>query len=231
MSSLNSYQLWLVLVAGAIAIAVYLLHKPDADFEATLAIARKPNGRTLETIQLLREQLPDLVFLRHDKIFADSVKSYWSAQAQAIMPACVARPRTEAQLCSIVGILSKALREKRAEPLHFAIRSGGHNPIKGMANVEAGVVIDLSLFNRIELSSDHSTIDIGTGARWMSVYAYLDAHGLAVAGGRASAVGVGGFMLGGMFLSLLNAAFTHVHRRSLVFLRRARLLMRFRRGV
>ena len=41
---------------------------------------------------------------------------------------------------------------------------------------------------------------IGAGAKWMDVSRTLDERGLAVVGGRNSAVGVGGLTLGGNYL-------------------------------
>lgn len=40
-------------------------------------------------------------------------------------------------------------------------------------------------------------MSIGTGARWGTVYDYLEPYGLAAAGAREGHVGVGGFLLGG----------------------------------
>jgi len=42
-----------------------------------------------------------------------------------------------------------------------------------------------------------SVVSVGAGAKWLDVYTYLDARGLAVAGGRNGAVGAGGLLLGG----------------------------------
>ncbi|RXW13917.1 hypothetical protein EST38_g11935 [Candolleomyces aberdarensis] len=41
------------------------------------------------------------------------------------------------------------------------------------------------------------TVEIGTGLKWDDVYAALEPHGVSVAGGRVTDVGVGGFTLGG----------------------------------
>ncbi|MCJ1353897.1 MAG: hypothetical protein MMC33_003884 [Icmadophila ericetorum] len=59
------------------------------------------------------------------------------------------------------------------------------------------VVIDLGLFCEVTPSEDGSTVVIGAGAKWMDVSSVLDENGLAVVGGRDSAVGVGGLTLGG----------------------------------
>ena len=58
-------------------------------------------------------------------------------------------------------------------------------------------MIDLGLFREVTTSEDGSTVAIGAGAKWMNVSRVLDDKGLAVVGGRNSAVGVGGLTLGG----------------------------------
>lgn len=82
----------------------------------------------------------------------------------------------------------------------FAIRSGGHSPVAGAASIEDGVMIDLSLLCEVVPSDDGLSVTVGAGARWKDVYKVLDEKGLAVVGGRNSAVGVGGLTLGGKFL-------------------------------
>lgn len=80
----------------------------------------------------------------------------------------------------------------------FAIRSGGHNPNHGFNGVSGiGVVLDLSRLNSIDLASDHQSVNVGPGARWGDVYAYLDPYNISAVGGRNPPVGVGGLLLGG----------------------------------
>ena len=86
----------------------------------------------------------------------------------------------------------------------FATRSGGHSPVSGAASINGGVVIDLSLFREVTTSGDGSTVSIGAGSKWMDVSRILDEKGLAIVGGRNSAVGVGGLTLGGNSLSFAS---------------------------
>jgi hypothetical protein len=88
------------------------------------------------------------------------------------------------------------MARKKPEDLS-AVRSGGHSPIAGAASIKGGVVIDLRFFYEVTHSEDESSVVIGTGAKWMDVSKSLDEKGLAVVGGRNSAVGVGGLTLGG----------------------------------
>ena len=121
------------------------------------------------------------------------------------------------QLCTAVTVLKrpydergKQAGEEKGEELFF-FRSGGHSPVSGAANIEGGVVIDLGLFCEVAPSEDGSSVTIGAGAKWMDVYMVLDEKGLAVIGGRNSAVGVGGLTLGGELL-LFAAALAPLHR-------------------
>lgn len=155
----------------------------------------------------LSSALPDSVIFPHDSAaFKQSMKSYWAQQECEVIPACVVRPSNAEQLCTAVTLLKREYDEqgnqasrKRPEGL-FAIRSGGHSPVSGAASIKGGVLIDLGLFCAVTPSEDGSSVAIGAGAKWMDVSQILDKKGLAVVGGRNSAVGVGGLTLGGKIL-------------------------------
>lgn len=166
-------------------------------------------GSSLEPTVLSRNlasALPDGVIFQHDAAaFKQSMNSYWAQQECEVIPACVVRPHNIQQLCTAVIVLKRTYDEreklagqKKAEGL-FAIRSGGHSPVSGAATIKGGVVIDLGLFHEVTPTEDGSSVVIGAGARWMDVSKVLDEKGLAVVGGRNSAVGVGGLTLGGKF--------------------------------
>ena len=58
-------------------------------------------------------------------------------------------------------------------------------------------MINLKNLCQTTLSDDRKTASIGTGAKWRDVYSALESEGLAVTGGRAPSIGVGGYLLGG----------------------------------
>lgn len=180
----------------------------------TLQATKKPDHLDLTSSpeptilsKSLAMALPDSVIFSHDAAaFKQSMNSYWAQQECEVIPACVVRPRDVQQLCTAVTILKREYDErgkqaskKKAEGL-FAIRSGGHSPVPGAARIKGGVVIDLGLFCKVTPSEDGSSVAIGAGAKWMDVSKVLDEKGLAVIGGRNSAVGVGGLTLGGKLL-------------------------------
>ena len=64
-------------------------------------------------------------------------------------------------------------------------------------------MIDLGYFREVTRSEDGLSVVIGSGAKWMDVSKTLDGKGLAVVGGRNSAVGVGGLILGGRYIATI----------------------------
>ena len=86
----------------------------------------------------------------------------------------------------------------------FAVRGGGHSAVPGAASIEGGVLIDLSLFSEVTPSEDESSVILAAVAKWGAVSKILDQMGVAVVGGRNSAVGVGGLTLGGELLILVS---------------------------
>lgn len=185
----------------------------------TLQAAKKPNHLDLTSnspeptmlSKSLAAALPDSVIFPHDATaFKQSMNSYWAQQECEVIPACVVRPRNVQELCTAVTILKreydeqgKQAGEARAEGL-FAVRSGGHSPVPGAASIKGGVVVDLGFLCEVTLLEDGSSVAIGAGAKWMDVSKVLDEKGLAVVGGRNSAVGVGGLTLGGTLLLFMS---------------------------
>lgn len=165
-------------------------------------LANSPEPSTL--CRRIMSVLPHSVILPRDvAAFKQSMNSYWARQECEVLPACVVRPRDIHELSTVVNFLSKEYEERlkrdvqgKAEGV-FAIRSGGHSPVAGAASIRGGVVIDLSLFCEVVPAEDGCSVVIGTGAKWRDVSKVLDEKGLAVVGGRNSAVGVGGLILGG----------------------------------
>ncbi|CAZ81792.1 unnamed protein product [Tuber melanosporum] len=105
-------------------------------------------------------------------------------------PECILSPRSAAEV-------SSALKAITAAGAPFAVRSGGHSPNLGWANIEGGVLVELSRINEITYDPANTNVVVGTGSRWGGVYSALEAYGRTAVGARVSPVGVGGFLLGG----------------------------------
>lgn len=149
----------------------------------------------------LASALPNSVIFPSDAAaFKQSKNSYWAQQECEVNPSCFVRPKNTHEVCTAVTILKQEYDQRRNQTGAaglFAVRGGGHSPISGAASIRGGVVIDLRLFDEVTPSEDGSSVVIGAGAKWMDVSKVLDDRGLAVVGGRDSAVGVGGLTLGG----------------------------------
>lgn len=173
--------------------------------------AEKPDHLARESLskpaRLLRSKLvaalPHIVILpENSATFINISSSYWDQKAYDSPPSCIVRPRNVWELSQAVKILKRefdlqvAVSNEELEPL-FAIRGGGHSPVAGASSIKGGVLVDLGLFKAVTLSPDRNSVAIGAGCKWIDVSKTLDEQGLAVVGGRNSAVGVGGLTLGG----------------------------------
>ena len=68
------------------------------------------------------------------------------------------------------------------------------------ANINNGVLIDMSMFKGVIYDADKSVAIVGAGQTWGDVYNQLDPHNVTVVGGRVLDVGVAGLTLGGEFV-------------------------------
>lgn len=167
-----------------------------------------------------------MVFTKGDAPYSESLGSYYAAQEGDLHPSCIVKPEAVID----VSIALKSLSAFDGPKCHFAIRGGGHTPFAGSANIARGVTIDLQAINKVTLSDDNSTTSVGGGARWADVYKKLDPLDLAVGGGRADLVGVGGLTTGGLLPLLLtwrNLNLTSL-RRHIVFFTSPRICLRQR---
>lgn len=112
------------------------------------------------------------------------------SQTSWLYPACIFRPESVAQLQEGISYIV-------AGNATFAVRSGGHNPAPGAANIDDGVLIDMSGFNGIEYDAESNVVTVGAGLRWDAVYSQLEEYNITVVGGRVLDVGIGGLILGG----------------------------------
>ncbi|KAF3766669.1 FAD-binding domain-containing protein [Cryphonectria parasitica EP155] len=147
------------------------------------------NGRACCTA--LSAVLGDLTFSPTSLSYDSSQSSYWSLQEAEVEPSCVVQPKSAEDVSVAIKTMTAI------EGCHFAIRSGGHSPNAGAANIASGVTVDLSQLGGTIISDDRSTVSINPGSTWAAVYETLDLVNLTVAGGRSGGVGVGGLTTGG----------------------------------
>jgi hypothetical protein len=195
-----------IIVSLLVLIIRYLRARivPKPAEKATASVlASTPNEPSKLTATLVSALSESFIVQQNSTEFKRSMNSYWAQQECEIVPACVVRPRNAVELSKAVKILKEEFDvegygkgDKKTEGL-FAVRGGGHSPLPGAASIDDGVVIDLSRFCEVTPSEDGTSVVIGGGCKWADVSKFLDRRGLAVVGGRNSAVGVGGLTLGG----------------------------------
>src|SRR5680860_635365 len=88
------------------------------------------------------------------------------------------------------------MRKMWENKLEVSIRSGGHNG-PGLALVDDGLVIDLSLMKGIRVDPKNKTVRVEAGCTWGEVDQATHEFGMATVSGVISTTGVGGLTLGG----------------------------------
>lgn len=68
----------------------------------------------------------------------------------------------------------------------FAVKGGGHAAFANASNIGGGITVSMHKLNKVEVSSDKTTVNVGPGNRWVDVYQKLEEHELGVIGGRVS---------------------------------------------
>ncbi|KAE8149817.1 hypothetical protein BDV25DRAFT_130089 [Aspergillus avenaceus] len=162
---------------------------------AALSVVKRIGGTWSPCCEALKStSLRDQVFDPNSTQYRQSIESYWSQDVR-LHPTCIVQPYSPADVSQAVSTLVQA--NDHRPHCQFAVRSGGHSTVPGANNIHPGVTLDLSNLNATAYDPATSTASIGPGAHWDSVYSILFQHGVAVSGGRASNVGVGGLVTGG----------------------------------
>ncbi len=120
----------------------------------------------------------------------DERRAVWNAMIDR-------RPGMIARSASADDVV-EAVKFGRGNGLLVSVRGAGHN-IAGNAVCEAGLMIDLSAMNSVEVDPARRTARVGPGATLGDVDAATQAHGLAVPVGINSTTGIAGLTLGGGF--------------------------------
>ncbi|KAI0111795.1 putative FAD-binding oxidoreductase [Daldinia grandis] len=145
-------------------------------------------GNSLVACQDLKATFEDFIVLPDEAEYPELRTENWSQTAWR-HPSCIFRPNRVEQL-------QEALRLLLQSNVEFAIRSGGHSPDPRAANIDGGVLIDLSGFDTVEYDDSTDTVIVGSGLTWGDLYTQLDQFNVTVVGGRVLDVGVGGLTLG-----------------------------------
>lgn len=142
---------------------------------------------TNEQIQKFKEALRGELIQSDDQNF-DEARTIYNAMIDK-HPGLIAK-------CANAGDVITAVNFAREQNLEVSIRSGGHNG-PGLALVDDGLVIDLSLMNGVRVDPNSKTVRAEGGCTWGDVDHATHAFGLATVSGVISTTGVGGLTLGG----------------------------------
>jgi FAD/FMN-containing dehydrogenase len=118
----------------------------------------------------------------------DKARAVWNGMIDR-RPVAVVRPRS-------VGEVQAAVETARDSGLPLAVRGGAHN-VAGLATIEGGIVLDLSLMRDIHVDPQRRQASVQAGAIWRDVDAATQRFGLAAPAGLISETGVAGLTLSG----------------------------------
>lgn len=76
-------------------------------------------------------------------------------------------------------------------------------PNNGFASIQDGLLVSTKNLDQVDYNPDDHTAIIGPGLSWEEAQKGLDGTGRCVVGGRLGGVGIGGYMLGGMWKEAL----------------------------
>lgn len=162
-------------------------------------IAALDNG--FAPCSVLSSLLHDKVSYPNDTTYSASILSYFFQEAR-LSPNCIVRPTSASDVSLVVNIMVES-RKNNPNSSSFAVRSGGHTPFAGAANIHGGVTIDLRSMNSVDVSPDQSITTVGAGSIWKDVYTKILPLNLTILGARVAGLGVGGLITGGKFVPLL----------------------------
>jgi FAD/FMN-containing dehydrogenase len=128
------------------------------------------------------------VVLKQDDEGYDERRTVWNAMVDR-RPAIITR-------CVHTDDVVAALRFGRTNNLEIGIRCGGHS-ILGHSVVEGGLMIDLSLMNKVQVDPNSRRARVQGGALLGTLDREAQKYGLATTAGNVSHTGVGGLTLAG----------------------------------
>ena len=167
----------------------------------------------------LSSLLPGKVSYPTDATYSASINSYYS-QNEHLEPTCIVKPTSGSDVALVVRSLADIQEKYPSSSPIAAVRGGGHTPFAGAANIDNGVVIDLSGVNAVEInpsiafpsgsspsiplvgnsSADGPSniiVSVGGGAVWGDLFKKLQHLNIAAVGGRGLSLGLGGLTTGG----------------------------------
>ena len=129
------------------------------------------------------------ILTKDDKDY-NEVRSIWNGMINK-HPALIAR-------CQNSNDVSLAIKFARNHNLLTSVRGGGHN-VAGNAVCEGGLMIDLSLMNKVIVDVKRKTAEVEPGCTLSNADEETQKYGMVVPAGIVTSTGVAGLTLGGGF--------------------------------
>lgn len=126
--------------------------------------------------------------------YTSELHKYWSVACGDLKPTCIVFPSSAEEMSQVV----KELHD--VDDL-FAVKSGGHMPNNGFASIQDGILVSTKNLNQVVYNKEDQTANIGPGLSWEEAHDGLEGTGRTIVGGRMGGVGIGGYMLGGLFFT------------------------------
>ncbi|KAI0468860.1 FAD-binding domain-containing protein [Xylaria cf. heliscus] len=177
-------------LAVFLAVALALFYRPGSTSPNSVThVDRTACNQSAFTCNQLQHRFSSsLIVLPSSADYDQLREDNWSQTAWR-HPSCIAIPTVAHEISELVSVLIH-----NHEP--FAIRSGGHSPNPSDSNIDSGVLISMSNFDKVSYDARTGLVSMGPGARWDAVYTELNKYNRSMVGGRVMDVGVGGLALG-----------------------------------
>ncbi|UZP34907.1 hypothetical protein NXS19_002723 [Fusarium pseudograminearum] len=134
-------------------------------------------------------QLNGAVYMSGTIEYKERLDTYYSANA-ALHSSCMVMPRTTEDVSALMSVIT-------THQCQFGMGSGKHSAYRNSNAVEDGITVDFGYMNQTWYDTKTKIASIKPGSNWGEVYKALEPYGVTAVGGRASPVGVGGFITGG----------------------------------
>ncbi|KAF7335888.1 FAD-binding protein [Mycena sanguinolenta] len=113
----------------------------------------------------------------------------WNLFDTLDQPTCIVYPHT-------VSDFQVAMADNFRFGSHYAVQAGAHSAMVGYNSITDGVLISFANMTSTTYNSQTGTVTVQPGVRWGEAMAAIEHLGLSVLGGRASDIGTG-ILLGG----------------------------------
>ncbi|KAF5657586.1 FAD binding domain-containing protein [Fusarium heterosporum] len=146
----------------------------------------KPSACCLELCNIPQQE--GKVHMPYTTACGQRLDTYYFVNA-ALEPLCIVLPTNTQDVSAIARVLSE-------NECRFGVRSGAHSVYRGTSSVEDGITVDFGHMSLTIYDDSRKLASVGPGSTWGQTYNALNMYRVAAIKGRASPVGVDGFMTG-----------------------------------